>query len=62
MADYTKTIALKPNGAEAYHNRGVIYEKKGLHEKAIADYRSALRLDPNNNDSKRALERLEVAP
>ena len=28
IADYNKAIELKPNSAEAYHNRGNTYGKK----------------------------------
>jgi Flp pilus assembly protein TadD len=35
------------NDAEAYHNRGVALWKKGDVERAIAEFRAALRIDPN---------------
>jgi len=31
---------------EAYINRGIVYNKKGLYEKAILDFNYAIRLDP----------------
>ena len=32
--------------AAAYYNRGVLYRDKGDHDRAIADYNEAIRLDP----------------
>ncbi len=32
--------------ADAYNNRGVIYRDTNDHDKAIADYTEAIRLDP----------------
>jgi tetratricopeptide (TPR) repeat protein len=37
-------------------------EKLGQREKAIADYRAALKLNPANDDSKAGLKRLGAAP
>ena len=34
--------------AKAYNNRGISYEDKGDHDKAIADFTEAIRLDPND--------------
>src|SRR5665213_1674880 len=45
--------------ADAYDNRGAAYEKKGLRDKAIADYRAALKLDPTD---RYALKRLGAKP
>jgi tetratricopeptide (TPR) repeat protein len=39
--------ALNPNFAEAYNNRGIAYEKKGLPGRAIEDYDRAIALNPN---------------
>ena len=41
---YTKAIELNPDYAFAYNNRGVVYNKKGLHDKAIADVTRAIAL------------------
>src|SRR5271166_321935 len=32
----------------AYHNRGVAYDNKGEHDRAIADYTRSMELDPSN--------------
>ncbi len=45
---YTKAIALDPNYAAAYNNRGVAYKNKGQYDRAIEDYNKAIALDPND--------------
>ncbi len=47
-----------PLNPEAYHNRGVIYEKQGRREAAIDEYRAALRYSPQYRPSQEALVRL----
>ncbi|HEY9702508.1 MAG TPA: tetratricopeptide repeat protein, partial [Allocoleopsis sp.] len=42
--DYTKAIALNPNFAEAYHNRGLVYVKLSELEKGLADWKKAASL------------------
>jgi tetratricopeptide (TPR) repeat protein len=44
---YTKAIALDPNYAYAYNNRGVTYGKKGQYDRAIEDYNRAIAINPN---------------
>jgi len=44
---YNQAIKFQPNYADAYNNRGVAYNNKGLYDAAIADYTQALRIDPN---------------
>ncbi len=46
IADYDKAIALNPNDATAYTNRGVAYGSKGAFDWAIADHSRAIALDP----------------
>lgn len=43
IGDYDKTIALDPNYALAYNNRGKACQAKG--DRAAADFREANRLD-----------------
>jgi tetratricopeptide (TPR) repeat protein len=62
ITDETKAIALQPDFILAYSSRGMAYERKGLHDQAIADYRAALKLDPTDDDAKKGLARLGVAP
>ena len=47
---YTKAIDLKPDYAFAYNNRGLVYSKKGLHDKAIADLNKAVALLESEGD------------
>jgi tetratricopeptide (TPR) repeat protein len=65
LQDCDKAIALNPNLALAYVNRGVIYEDKGDIAKAIESYRAALAVKTDiedelmgQDDAKAALERL----
>ena len=51
MAEFTEAIRLKPDFAEAYNNRGLIYGNMGEHDKAIADYTEAIRLKPEYADA-----------
>src|SRR3990167_8365577 len=44
---YTKAIALDPNLAQAYNNRGLAYADKGQNDRAIEDFNRAIALDPN---------------
>ena len=54
LADYSEAIRLNPKLAEAYDNRGNVYQNKGAHDKALqrphdkalADYDEAIRLNP----------------
>jgi tetratricopeptide (TPR) repeat protein len=43
---YTQVIALKPQDATAYNNRGVSYKNKGEYDKAIEDYAQAIKINP----------------
>src|SRR3989338_6791372 len=45
---YTKAIALDPNDALAYNNRGAAYANKGQYDRAIEDYNKAIALNPND--------------
>jgi tetratricopeptide (TPR) repeat protein len=58
IADATKAIEIDPKLAAAYNNRGDAAEKSGDIDRAIADYRDALRLDPGARRMKEALLRL----
>ena len=41
IEDYNRAIALDPNYASAYFNRGLAYEMLGNKSMAISDYRKA---------------------
>lgn len=53
-----EAIRIQPLNAEAYHNRAVIHERRGNRDAAIAEYRTALRYDPQYEPSRQALARL----
>lgn len=54
IADYTRVIELGAD-AGAYIARGELYEQRGEHEKAIADYEAARELDPASDAALLAL-------
>lgn len=54
-------LAAAPDYALAYHRRGVLAERQGKVEAAVADYRRALRYDDDLEAPRRALERLGAA-
>jgi len=45
-ASFNRAIELDENFAAAYANRGILYDRTGKYERAVADYRKALELDP----------------
>ena len=47
IADYTMTIQLEPDFAEAYNNRGNAKDELGQHFAAITDYDITIRLKPD---------------
>jgi tetratricopeptide (TPR) repeat protein len=57
VANDKKAIALNPNYAEAHQALGNDLTHAGLHGRAIEEYRTALRLDPLNNQAKFRLSR-----
>lgn len=44
---YTEAIEKKPDFADAYNNRGLVYQKNGSIENALADFTQALELEPD---------------
>ena len=48
IEEYSKAIALDPQDAVAYYNRGIAYYDKGDLDRAIADYDQAIALDPQD--------------
>jgi tetratricopeptide (TPR) repeat protein len=62
IASASKVIALEPDMAMGYRLRGSAYEQTGERDKAIADYRIALKIDPDAENLKAALSRLGVPP
>ncbi len=47
IREYSAAIALKPDYAVAYYNRGHAYEYLGEHQQAIADFDKAIALKPD---------------
>ncbi len=45
-ASFNRAIDLDENLAAAYANRGILYDRTGKYDKAAADYRKALELNP----------------
>jgi tetratricopeptide (TPR) repeat protein len=49
ISDYSEAIRLKPDYADAYYNRGVVYNNyKDDFDKAISDYSEVIRLKPDH--------------
>ena len=68
IPDYTKAIELQPNApsrllASRYLMRGLAYQKTHNNaDLAIADFRRALAIDPDQRDAKDRLTRLGATP
>ncbi len=61
ISEYKRIIETESTNAEAHCNLGIIYEKQGMFEVAISQYRMALYIDPGNPRARRAVERLKVS-
>lgn len=49
IADYTESIRLNPQDADAYNNRGYVYNDfKKMYDIAISDFNEAIRLNPQH--------------
>ena len=64
LAELTRAIELSGPNAHSmdYLRRAVAYEASGDRDKALADYRTALQLNPDDEDSKKGLQRLRTPP
>ncbi len=58
LKELERALEISPLNVEAYHNRAVIHERRGEIEKAVDDYTTALRYQPQYEPSRRALMRL----
>jgi tetratricopeptide (TPR) repeat protein/predicted AlkP superfamily pyrophosphatase or phosphodiesterase len=58
LAQLTEAEKLAPLNPEIYYNRGLIHERRGAKEQAVADYKTALRYDPRYVPARSGLERL----
>ena len=51
IANYDRAIALEPDDADAYHNRGIAKDAQGDYAAAIADFNRAIALEPDDADA-----------
>lgn len=51
-----------PTSAESHYQLGVLYERRGLQEKALREYQLASYMDPKRLDIKHAIRRLRTQP
>jgi tetratricopeptide (TPR) repeat protein len=58
IADLSEVICAEPANGMAAYNRGTAYERSGQLDKALEDYRSAVRLQPSFAPASAALGRL----
>ena len=45
--DFNKAIAIRPDNAQAYYNRGLLYQSQRQHQYAIDDFSTAIGLSQN---------------
>ena len=62
MAAFQKTTLVNPNESDAYFEIGAIYEQHGEKAKAIAAYKRAVELSPDDPDYRRALHAATAGP
>jgi tetratricopeptide (TPR) repeat protein len=62
LADANRALELDPKQEIALIARGRIYSLEKLNDKAIADFRAALKHNPASTDAKAELKKLGVAP
>jgi len=51
LVDYTEAIHLKPDNANAYYYRGLVYQTQRDSARAIGDFTKAIKLEPNHCNS-----------
>ena len=47
MRDLDQAIRLNPENAQAFHARGLIYQKQGNNQRAVTDFDNAIDRDPS---------------
>ena len=46
IEDLNRAIAINPNSADAYYDRGILWEKQGNMTQAIADFTQTIKINP----------------
>ena len=59
LLDYYMAIQLKPDYAEAYYYRGMVYKAEQKKDEAIADFKKVLELNIIPDLQKKAQDRLK---
>jgi tetratricopeptide (TPR) repeat protein len=62
IADLDTALALDPGSPMTLVRRGLVHEKAGQRDKAIADYRESLKIYARLQDAQEGLQRLGAAP
>jgi tetratricopeptide (TPR) repeat protein len=62
LKDYNRTIEINPNLPNAYFARGVLYMKLRKKDLAAADFRAALKIEPDHRQASQALQSLGLQP
>jgi Tfp pilus assembly protein PilF len=62
LRDVNMALLLAPKNAAVIETRAEIYEKLKERDKAIVDYREALKLDPKMGEASAGLKRLGATP
>jgi lipoprotein NlpI len=62
VGQFDQTIALAPDSATAFLDRGIAYELLGSRDDAIADYQNALKIEAALPAAQAGLKRLGVDP
>ncbi len=60
IKEFKEVIRLQPRAADAHFKLGVVYDNKGDYERACAEYRRAIELDPKGLDGQDARSNLAL--
>ena len=61
ISDFTKSLRLNPECADAYYRRGAAFLERGLYDQALADYQRAAELPHQTLDTSQALTQRGLA-
>ena len=62
LNNFNHAINRNSTNPDDYYFRGMTFERQGNKDKAITDYRTALKMNPNHQGAKDALKKLGLAP